>query len=183
MSNLISGKNKLKESIEFKEIFDKNFIICNWQAIDLVNSVVASHKLKGNMLWVRLMAPSGFGKTDILRSYSDNEKYCAKLESITVSAIKRGYVPESWCKITNNAGRLNGKLAITKEFSVMLTTKHETREEIYGLLRSVHDGELISDYGGEAGYLPQKSSFNWLIGTTNYAERFNDLEQQLGTRF
>lgn len=173
----------IKEASEYKALLDENLIIDDWQAIDIILAVVASHKIPGNMLWLRVIGASGSGKTEILRTLLSNNVYCAKGESFTPGAIRRGYKTKGIHTAQTMLERWNGKLVVTKEFNNMLTKNRELQIEVFGLLRSVHDGELVADYGSEEGYIEQKTRFDWILGVTSYVDRQSALEQQLGSRF
>jgi len=175
----------IPEAIAYKKLLGENFIIDDLEAVDIILAVVAAHKITGNMLWLRLIGAPSSGKTEILRSLFENEEYCAKCESVTPAALRRGYIPDGKKDkdLPKFLERLDGKLAITKEFGVILTANKDSRKEVFGLLRSVHDGELVADYGSDQGYIVQKAWFDWIIGTTNYVEKDSMLEQQLGARF
>lgn len=183
----------IPELIKFKECIAKHFIITDWQAIDIVVAAAVAHKLGGEMLWLRIIGASGSGKTEILRTLTTQKGYVETLETLTPSAIRRGFKPMRRNKETDKLEpmiteqtllqRMNGHLVITKELAPLLTKQHEARNEIFGLLRSLHDGELDADYGSFEGHIKQKCCFDWIIGTTGLVDSENQLEGQLGTRF
>jgi hypothetical protein len=166
----------------FKKALGQHLIIDDWQAIDIVLGLVASHKVGGEPMWTRIIGQSGSGKTEILRTLADHPD-CEKLETLTPSAIRRGYVPENGMKLPTMLERINGKLVITKELAGMLTKDKDSRAEVFGLLRSVQDGELVADYGGIQGCIKQKSTFDWIMASTRYIDGQRMLDQQLGSRF
>lgn len=185
----------ISEVDRFKSCLAQHFVIDDWQAVDIVLACVVAHKCGGEMLWLRIIGASGSGKTEILRSVmAIPEGYIETLETLTPSAIRRGLQlikkdkqnPENYKKIQMEPTlleRLDTKLVITKELAPLLTRNHESRLEIFGLLRSVHDGELDADYGSLQGHIKQKCWFDWILGTTSYVESQNQLEMQLGSRF
>ena len=181
-------KSKMTESLlipeanHVKDIMGKHLVISDWQAVDILLATIASHKLPGNMLWLRLIGASGSGKSEILKSLLSQNDYCTAGEAFTPSAIRRGYNPEGKM-LPRMLDRWNTKLVITKDFAAMLTKRSEDRIEVFGLLRSVWDGELDADYGSDEGHIKQKSHFDWIIGTTSYVESQSTLEGLLGTRF
>ena len=183
----------IPELIKFKECIAKHFIITDWQAIDIVVAAAVSHKLGGEMLWLRVIGASGSGKTEILRTLYNQIGYVETLETLTPSAIRRGFKPMRRNKETDKLEsildqptliqRINGHLVITKELAPLMTRQHEARLEIFGLLRSLHDGELDADYGSLEGHVHQKCCFDWILGTTGQVDSENQLEMQLGSRF
>lgn len=183
----------IPELVKFKECLAKHFVINDWQAVDLIIAAAVAHKFKGEMLWLRVIGASGSGKTEILRTLTSQQGYVETLETLTPSAIRRGFHPvkrnpktdelEDMMKGQTLLQRIDGHLVITKELAPLLTRQHEARTEIFGLLRSLHDGELDADYGSFEGHIKQKCCFDWIIGTTGQVESENQLEMQLGSRF
>lgn len=176
---------EIKELTEFKRRLQQNFIIDDLQAVDLIMAIAAAHKIPGEMLWVRIIGASGTGKTEILRTLASQKDYCETFETLTPSAIRRGYISKDTksAKNTPMLERIDGKLVITKEFAPLLTRDKTTQTEIFGLLRAVHDGELDADYGSDEGHLKQTTHFDWIVGATSYVERQRQLDQLLGTRY
>jgi hypothetical protein len=169
----------------FKQLLRDNFEIDDIQAVDIIIAVAISHKLGTNeMLWLRVIGASGTGKTELLRVFEGQVPYCSKMEIFTAGAIQRGY---KFSKKADNQqlllDRINGTLVITKELAGILTKNPEEQNKIFGLLRSVHDGELSSDFGSEEGHLTQTTKFDWIMGTTQFVERQRQVEYLLGSRF
>lgn len=185
----------IPEVDRFKSCLAQHFVIDDWQAVDLVLASVVAHKCHGEMLWLRIIGASGSGKTEILRSVmAIPEGYIETLETLTPSAIRRGLQmikqdkdkPGEYKKIQMEPTlleRLDGRLVITKELAPLLTRHHDAKLEVFGLLRSVHDGELDADYGSNQEHIKQKCWFDWILGTTTYVDSQNQLEMQLGSRF
>ena len=169
----------------YKKALAENLIIDDWQAIDILLAAVIAHKIDGEMVWLRLIGSAGTGKTEILISFSSLDGYCAKVESLTPSSIRRGFVIDSddERKMPTLLERINGKLVITKELAPLLTANRELKLEVFGLLRSVHDGEVIADYGSRQGHISQSATFDWILGSTRYIDRQSALDAQLGSRF
>jgi len=186
----------IPEAERFKDCLAQHFEIDDWLAVDIILACVVAHKIGGEMLWLRIIGASGSGKTEILRTLLGQEGYIETVETLTPSAIRRGLQmvkkrvdkdgQEEYQKVQTEPTlleRINKKLVITKELAPLLTRHHDTRLEIFGLLRSVHDGELDADYGSLQGHIKQKCWFDWILGTTTYVDSQNQLEMQLGSRF
>ena len=124
----------ITEAEQFKTKLAERLIIDDWQAVDILLATVAAHKVKGNMLWLRVIGASGSGKTEVLRTLMANPVYCAKGESFTPAAIRRGYKPDDKKELPKMLERWNGKLVITKEFNTMLTKNRELKLEVLSLI-------------------------------------------------
>lgn len=173
------------------EVNDYKGILCNhleiddWQAVEIILAVIAAHKYRGEMVWLRVIGAAGSGKTEILRSVAAVRElkgfkdYVDTIESLTPASIRRGHKNENQPLLA----RIDGKLVITKELAPLLTRDKESKLEIFGLLRSVKDGELDADYGSDEGHIRQKSHFDWILASTCYVDRQAQLDALLGPRF
>ena len=143
----------------------------------IVIASAVAHCIPGEMLWVRIYGGSRSGKTELLRAIAEHED-SAKMEVITPAAIRGGLDEGS-----RLLERIDGKLVITKDLASMLTSKRDLRNEVFGLMRNVKDGELVSDFGTEEGYIDQHANFDWLIATTPVFAQYRIMEDLLGSRF
>lgn len=162
---------------QVKATIKKHFKIVDWLGIVIILAVAAAHYAAGEMLWFRIIGPSRSGKTEILRAIAQHPD-CVKLEVLTPASLRGGL--KKGFKVLS---RLDGKLVITKDLASLLTTSREARTEIFGLLRPIKDGELISDFGNEEGHVEQKVYFDWIAATTPMIEQQRQLESLLGERF
>lgn len=167
---------------EFKKALDKHLIIDDWQAVDCILAVMAAHYVPGDPIWFRIIGISGSGKSELLSAAKDHAD-CAKLETLTPGSIRRGYIPKDGAVLDTMLSRINGKLVITKEMAGMLTADRDARTEVFGLLRSVYDGEIVSDYGSDQGHIEQRTKFDWIAASTAQIDQHRNLESLLGSRF
>jgi hypothetical protein len=157
--------------------FNSYFHIEDETGFTTVLAIAVAHNIPGEMLWVRIYGGSRSGKTEILRAIAEHGD-SAKMEVITPAAIRGGLNQGSLL-----LRRIDGKLVITKDLASMLTSKKDLRNEVFGLMRNVKDGELVSDFGTEQGHLHQQAKFDWLIATTPVFAQYRALEDLLGSRF
>jgi len=162
---------------QVKSIIKAHFEIRDWQAVEIIMAAAVAHYSEGEMLWLRLIGPSRSGKTELLRAIATYIG-CAEMEVITPAAIRGGF--KGAPKLLN---RINNKLVITKDFAPLLTSRKDAKNEIFGLLRNVKDGHLVSDFGSTAGHLDQTVKFDWILATTPALEQQRVLESLLGERF
>lgn len=157
--------------------FNNYFHIEDETGFTIVIASAVAHCIPGEMLWVRIYGGSRSGKTELLRAIAEHDD-SAKMEVITPAAIRGGLDEGS-----RLLERIDGKLVITKDLASMLTSKRELRNEVFGLMRNVKDGELVSDFGTEDGHLHQHAKFDWLIATTPVFAQYRIMEDLLGSRF
>lgn len=161
----------------YKESLAQHFPIKDWLAVEIVNAVVIAHYLPGEPIWLRFIGASRSERTELLRPIMAHPSV-EKIEVLTPSAIRGGY--KDGAKIVD---RVKGHLVITKELAPLLTARKEARNETFGLLRSLKDGSLTSDFGSDEGHLYQEGTFDWIIATTPVIEQQRQLEGLLGARF
>jgi len=157
--------------------FNSYFRIEDEAGFIIIMACAVAHHISGEMLWVRLYGGSRSGKTELLRAIAEHGD-SAKLEVITPASIRGGL--EDGGRLLS---RIDGKLVITKDLSSMLTAKRELRNEVFGLMRNVKDGELVSDFGTREGSIHQLAKFDWLIATTPVFAQYRTMEDLLGSRF
>jgi hypothetical protein len=162
---------------ELLATFNRYFHIPDERGFTIIIACAVAHHVPGEMLWVRIYGGSRSGKTELLRAIAEHED-SAKMEVITPAAIRGGLDEGS-----RLLRRIDGKLVITKDLAAMLVTNPALRNEVFGLMRNVKDGELVSDFGTELGHLHQQAKFDWLIGTTPVFAQYRAMEDLLGSRF
>ena len=162
---------------ELLSTFNRYFHIPDEVGFIIVIASAIAHHIPGEMLWVRIYGGSRSGKTELLRAIAEHED-SAKMEVITPAAIRGGL--EEGSKLLE---RIDGKLVITKDLAAMLTSRRDLRNQVFGLMRNVKDGELVSDFGTEEGYVYQQAKFDWLIATTPVFAQYRIMEDLLGSRF
>lgn len=168
----------MEETLEqAKATLRQHFEIVDWQGVEIIMACAVAHYLPGEMLWVRIIGASRSGKTELLRAISEHSD-CVEMESITPAALRGGFR-----KAPKVLDRINGKLVITKDISAILTSRKDSQNEIFGLLRGVKDGRLTADFGSDEGHLFQKTKFDWLLAATPWIEQQRRLEGLLGERF
>ena len=158
-------------------VFGRYFKSIDWQGLTIMVATAAAHCVPGQMLWNRIYGGSRSGKTELLRAIARHPD-STEMEYITPASIRGGLG-----KGQKVLKRINDKLVITKDLASMLTTKPELRTEVFGLLRSVKDGKITSDFGTEEGYLSQGVKFDWIIGTTPVFAQYKQMEDLLGARY
>jgi len=174
-----SVAEKVNES-RLSTLFDtykRNFELSDLIGFAIIVAVAVAHSIPGEMLWLRDYGASRSGKTELLRAIATHPD-CTEMENITPAAIRGGL--DTGHRLLE---RINGKLVITKDLAAILTTRRETRNEIFGLLRSLKDGSLTSDFGTEEGYLYQEVKFDWIIATTPVFAQYRQMEDLLGARY
>jgi DNA-binding transcriptional ArsR family regulator len=168
----------IEELLAAEEVLRTHFTIVDWQGIHIIFGAAAALYVSGEMLWLRLVGASRSGKTEILRAIAAHGD-TKEVGALTPSAI-RGGLKEIHTKLLE---QLRGYRVVTFDLAALLTTRRDARNEIFGLLRLVKDGQLVSDFGSHEGHLLQATKFDWLMATTPYFEQVRVMESLLGERF
>jgi len=181
--NLIKLRSSLPtegigELLTAEEVLNSNFTIVDWQVIRIIFSIAAALYVNGEMLWLRIVGASRSGKTEILRAIAAHRD-TKEIGTLTPSAI-RGGLKEKQIKLLEE---IAGYRVVTFDLAALLTIRKDARNEIFGLLRLVKDGRLVSDFGSLEGHLLQGTKFDWLMATTPYFEQVRVMESLLGERF
>jgi len=150
----------------------------DWQGIRIIFGSAAALYVSGEMLWLRIVGASRSGKTEILRAIASHRD-TKEIGTLTPSAI-RGGLKEKQIKLLEE---IAGYRVVTFDLAALLTIRKDARNEIFGLLRLVKDGRLVSDFGSLEGHLLQGTKFDWLMATTPYFEQVRVMESLLGERF
>jgi len=154
-----------------------HFEIKDWEGIRIILAISAAHYIPGEPLWVRIVGGSRSGRTELLRALIKDED-STEMEALTPASIRGGL--RGGAKVLD---RVNEKRVITKDLVPLITTRKDIRLEIFGLLRSVKDGSLSSDFGTAEGHIQQEGTFDWILAVTPLIESIRQVESLLGERF
>jgi hypothetical protein len=176
------GNNKKSISIpealqKVEAILSDNYEISDWQGIRIILAVAVARYLPGEPIWLRVIGASRSGRTEILRALLSCED-AVEMETLTPASIRGGFKGAD-----RLIDRINDKLVITKDLAPLITARRETRLEIFGLLRSVKDGSISSDFGTYEGHIHQNIKFDWILAVTPVIESIRQIESLLGERY
>lgn len=165
---------------EVYEAFQKHLHIPDTTLLDVIFGTVLANRLQGDPLWMFIVAPPGATKTEPLLSFTGAE--CIEILSTLT--------PHTLISGTNfGAGgdpslvpKLNGKVLVIKDFTTILTLPVTEREEIFGILRDVYDGECSKPFGNGI-FRKYKSKFGIIAAVTPVIEWFTEEHAALGERF
>lgn len=150
------------------------------QAIDFVFSIVITNMWAGDSVWAYLIGPPGSMKTEVLRSFQENDGI-EFVSNLRPRSIQSGYRGEGG-KDPSLLPTWNNKTVILKDFTSILSKPKHDRESIIGDLRDAYDG--FADLGtGNIGMVHHKSTFTIIAAVTPAIDGYWSLHQQLGERF
>jgi len=147
-------------------------------ALDILFATVLSLWIPGDRVWLFLIAPPGGSKTELLRAVSGlPEAYT--LSSLTPQSFISGMTRDASVDLLP---KLDQKVLIIKDFTVILSQAPYDQNAIFGQLRDIYDGYYQKTFGsvGLKGY---HSSFVLLAAVTPAIDRYRIVHQALGERF
>jgi len=152
----------------------------NDDALKVMYGAILANKMGGDPLWLFLVAPPGGMKSELLMSLSKGEGVHA-LSSLTPHTLISG---ATWKEGQDPSllPKLNQKMLIIKDFTTLLTLHYSVRDEIFGTLRDVYDGNTEKVFGNGIRR-KYESRFGILAGVTPAIEAFNTIHAGLGERF
>jgi len=168
---------------ELYERIDKWLYMPNKEMVDLVLAVAISRTLKSKTpLWVFLIGSSGDGKTEIVGSL-DGMDGVRKLDQITPNSFSSGmrYKGE---KVPDLGGELENKstLLIFKDLANLTSMDAESKNKIWGLLRTLYDGDIIKDTGSGVQVMYSNCHVTILGCATKMFKQEIMIKEKLGTR-
>lgn len=141
-------------------------------------AVYITRKWPSNPLWLLVIGPSGHGKTTTLTQFSEISDIIM-VSSVTPAALISGWGGEVIDR--SLFAELDGKVLVAKDFGTLLSMGWATAQEVFSLLREAYDGTVSKRFGILLREYTLK--FNFIAATTEVAEKFNVLRNQLGERF
>lgn len=163
---------------EAKETFHKWLEIEDDSFIDAVLGAHLTTRIPEDPVWLFLIAPPGSGKTELLRTLKDDPEVYST-SSITDKTIVSGEKTEE----SSLAPKLNDQTFIIKDFSPILSLKHEKRSAIFSDLRDCYDGYIEKEFGNQAEKKSFETHFSLIAGATPALDKYSSVQSSLGERF
>ncbi len=175
--NVTQEKFTLTELMQaYHEVLDINKNLES--AIKISLATALSPKIPGpNPLWLFLVGPPGYGKTEIIVSLKQAQ--CCYFQSslskrMLVSGFSQNGVDPSLIP------KLAGKCLALKDYTEILAKSNIDRAEIFSILRGAFDGEVERDFANNV-YRRYKTDFAFIAGVTKEIQ--NHSEASVGDRF
>lgn len=165
---------------DVEKVFKKWLYLENTDAIKVSCAIILSTKMKGDPLWMMLVAPPGGSKTEIISSFN----MCSNVyltSSLTPHAMVSGANDRDGTD-PSLLPKLNDKCLNIKDFTVILGKKEADKEEIFSIFRDAYDGSTSKDFGNgiKRHY---NCHFSILAGVTPVIYNLGMQHAGLGERF
>ncbi len=147
---------------------------------------VAANLLKGDPVWLGLIAPPSSAKTELLNSLS-LLRFTKVVETFTPPALLSGSSKKDRARhATGGVLREIGDFGILlfKDFGSLLELRHEQRNDTMASLRRIYDGEYARVVGAEGGKtLMWRGKAGAIFGGTQSYDAHHAVSGTLGDRF
>lgn len=193
----VAGKSPIKFAWKPKSLEEVHEVFQKWlclktpdgnvdlESLDIVLSVACDRQIAGDPLWLFIVAPPAGTKTTFIRALKDWHVY--SLDKLTDKTLVSGMVRTdeegNIQKITGILPDLDGKIFCIKDFTTILQSRPEVRNEISAQLRAAYDGYFESGYGTMKEPVRIESTFGIIAGVTPVIDVYGTLNALLGERF
>lgn len=176
--------------INFSEVqaaYDSALLLADRDLIRLVAASVIANQMDGNPVWLMIVASSSGGKTATLMTLDELEFIPGKRVTYFISDLTENTLASGF-KVANggDASLLNkmpiGGILIFKDFTSMLTKRHEARDVIMGQLREVYDRKFNKMTGNNQD-IAWKGRVGALAGVTEAVHEYMASMSVMGDRF
>jgi len=116
------------------------------QIIDIILATVIANKIGGDPVWMLIIGPPSSAKTELLRGLHGLD-VVHFLSTVTPSTFISGMKTEKKEVEPSLLPKLDGKVLVIKDFTSILSTRSENRQEILAQLREIHDGSISKAFG------------------------------------
>jgi len=155
--------------------------------IDVSLAATLDREIPGDPVWLYMIAPPGGVKSELLRAYKEyNRAYT--LDILTASTFISGMArldknTDEMVPIAGILQDLDGKTVIIKDFTTLLNSSEENRNEIYGQLRSIYDGYFEKAFGSIRRKVSVTAKIGLVAGVTPIIDKYSAMNSTLGERF
>ncbi len=165
---------------ELEDIFKNHLLLPDTMVIRVVLATIVANKIKGDPLWLFVIAPPSSAKTEIISSLNGLPDIFP-LSSLTSHTLASGMVSVD-DKERSLIYKLTNKIVTLKDFTSILTMHRESRAEILSQLREIYDGSYKKHFGtGEKTDWTGKIGI--IAGVTPIIDTYYSIFQLLGERF
>lgn len=159
-------------------VFHKWMLIPDPYFIKFMLACYCANALSQRPVWAIIIAPSGGGKTEVVNSLLSLPDIYS-LSTLTPNTFLSG-MPGA--KDASLLPKINGKLVVIKDWTVLMSMQRDAQSEVYGQLRDVHDGAMTKAFGnGQVRVWKGKVAI--LACSTESVDQNQQQHTHLGERF
>ena len=204
MNILVSKSKSMSESrqhvtatnipfAKLEEVIKRRFYKPDRQALRIVLGTIQSHYLGvGDPAWLFVVAPPGTGKTTLSIAGACGLPEVVTLSDFTENTLLSGFYGHRDPGLLEQLGHTvqdgntyttkGNAIFLAKDFTSVLSMRHEKRAAILGQLREIHDGEFKRSFGtGDTKIWRGKVTI--IAAVTPILDKYYSIFSVLGERF
>ena len=179
-------RESFKEVVEdFKKVYTVNQSFEDGLACAL--ATVAALKIKGNPLWLFLVAPPSSGKSVIIEAFENAWSHTVHLSTLTSTSLVSGsrttrknedgededYDPSAYARLKN-------KVLFIKDFTTLLSSNENEKRAVFGILRDGYDGSFRRPLGNGEDRVYEDHYFGIFAGVTHaiHGENYSEVGER-----
>ena len=173
------------ESVDYDKVietYNKWFCLKDTFAIDIALATAITRNAKTVPLWIIMIAPSGAGKSELIRPLEDkkNPSTTEVMSKITPNTFLSGRKGEyvDFAQTLENTP----KLFLTYDFAQFAKLDAKDKAQVWAQLRDIYDGFIERKAGLGVFKKVDGLRVNWIICTTPIMDSELLVQQELGTR-
>ncbi len=165
---------------EVIETYTKWLKMDNTDVIDIIFGTVFANRLPGDPVWMFLVGPSGFAKTELCMGISKSSQVIAH-SSLTPAGLISGAQGKDGTD-PSLIPQLRNKILVIKDFTTIMALNQLQKSEIFGILRDAFDGSASRKMGNICRTY-HNVRFGIIAGVTPAIEMEVEGMAKLGERF
>jgi len=151
------------------------------EVLDVVLASACDREIPGDPIWLYLIAAPGCLKTEIVHALRGWK--IQFIDKLTRNTLISGYESKTGVKVRGIMPKLDGKVLLIRDFTLLLEMDRRERNEIFAQLRVAYDGELTYGYGVLPEPVTVKASFGLIAAVTPVVDLYTTAQSLLGERF
>jgi len=179
--------------VELYDVVEEWFYGPDHQALRVLLGTMKAHYLSvGDPAWLFLVAPPGTGKTTVGIMGAAGLPEVVPLGGFTACTFLSGFYGRKEPGLLEKLGQttqdrrtfttIGNAILLAKDFTTVLAMRRETRSEVLGQLREIHDGEYKRSFGtGETKIWRGRVTI--IAAVTPIIDRYYSIFSVLGERF
>ena len=160
---------------DLKKVVKAHLLLEDYKIVDIVAATIIGNLFPTDPLWLQIIGAPSSGKTELLNAIEDFPKVFF-ISDLTTSTLISGK------KDSSLLPHLNGKIIVMKDFTTILSKRHDDLKIIMSQLREVYDGKFSKGFGtGE--HQKWSGHVGFVGGCTDAYDRHYGVIGQMGERF
>jgi 5S rRNA maturation endonuclease (ribonuclease M5) len=162
------------------ELIDKWLLLPDKNVIRILLATLVSHFFTTDPLWMFFVAPPSGSKTEII-STATSLPFVHMLSDLTAQTLASG-MPIKKDMDPSLLMKLKDNVLIMKDFTTVLSMRHEDKMMIFAQLREVYDGKYIKTFG-TGKRVEWEGRLTLIAGVTSIIDTHASVFQTMGERF